>query len=571
MNPTLRSSRSSSFPASLVRWTGACAVAASLACGCGGEAGGLSRPDAGRGGDGGAGVDAFVDPGTDGDGDTLTDAQEGGGVVDTDADGIPDAADADSDGDGLSDADEAGDADTSTPPRDTDADGVPDFRDLDSDGDGLPDADEPGAGTDPRDADSDDDGVSDLVEVAAGTDPLAPGDSPRTRGDFFFVVPYGNPPDPARDTLVFGTDIRRADVHFMIDTSISMQEYIDTVRASLNTVVVPGVSAAIPDVAFGVGQFDVCPQSAYMPGVCRGIEQNLTSTPDAAAVGTALAGLTADCRGVHEPYAQSMWVWATGDTTRWPRMTRPTCAPGEVGLGCVRTGALPILVMIGDEPFDESFDTGGTSCASSACTTCAAFPTEADVLAAFAAIRGRVVVLGPTGRSAEWAPIVSGTGAVGTDGAPLIFRDAGAATVDAQIVDAIRTLARNTPLDITARARDVDDGAGDGVDATVFIERTEPNTAGGVADPMDAGVVCVGGLPTVDTDGDGLAETFSDVTPGVPVCFDIVARRNDTVAPTDRPQVFRAQIDVVGDGVTVLDTRDVYFLVPSRDGTSIPF
>jgi hypothetical protein len=541
-----------------------------LVAGCGGEDGGLSRPDAGRRGDGGVAVDAFVDPGTDGDGDTLTDAQENGGAVDTDADGTPDTADTDSDGDGLSDADEAGDADPSTLPRDTDADGQPDFRDLDADGDGLPDADETAAGTDPRDPDSDDDGVADLVEVAAGTDPRAPTDSPRTRGDFFFVVPYENPPDPARDTLVFGTDIQRADVHFFIDTSISMQGYIDTVRASLNSVVVPGVSASIPDVAFGVGQFDVCPQSAYMAGVCRGIEQNLTSTPDAAVVGTALAGLTADCRGVHEPYAQSMWVWATGDTTRWPRMRAPACALGEVGLGCVRAGALPILVMIGDEPYDESYDTSGTSCASSACTTCAAFPMEADLLAAFAAIRGRVIVLGPTGTSREWAPIVSGTGSVGADGAPLIFPDAGAATGDAQIVEAIRALARSTPLDITARARDVDDGAGDGVDATTFIERIEPNTTGGVADPTDATVVCVGGLPTSDVDADGFAETFPDVTPGVPVCFDIVARRNDVVMPTDRPQIFRAQIEVIGDGVTVLDTRDVYFLVPSRDGTSIP-
>ncbi len=573
MNPTLRSSPSSSFPASLVRWTGACAVAASLACGCGGEAGGLSRPDAGRGGDGGAGVDAFVDPGTDGDGDTLTDAQEGGGVVDTDADGIPDAADADSDGDGLSDADEAGDADTSTPPRDTDADGVPDFRDLDSDGDGLPDADEPGAGTDPRDADSDDDGVSDLVEVAAGTDPLAPGDSPRTRGDFFFVVPYGNPPDPARDTLVFGTDIRRADVHFMIDTSISMQVYIDTVRASLNTVVVPGVSAAIPDVAFGVGQFDVCPQSAYMPGVCRGIEQNLTSTPDAAAVGTALAGLTADCRGVHEPYAQSMWVWATGDTTRWPRMTRPTCAPGEVGprLRANRGAA---------DPRDDR----RRALRARVSTRAAPRARAARARPAPPSRRrsGRARGLRGDPRPRRRARPDGAIGGVGPDRERDGRRRHGWRAAHLPGCGRRRrwtrrswtrsARSRGTRRSTSPRGRVTWTTAlGDGVDATVFIERTEPNTAGGVADPMDAGVVCVGGLPTVDTDGDGLAETFSDVTPGVPVCFDIVARRNDTVAPTDRPQVFRAQIDVVGDGVTVLDTRDVYFLVPSRDGTSIPF
>ena len=111
------------------------------------------------------------------------------------------------------------------------------------------------------------------------------------------------------------------------------------------------------------------------------------------------------------------------------------------------------------------------------------------------AIRGRVIVLGPTGTSTEWAPIVTGTGAVGATGAPLIFPMAGSATVDAQIVDAIAQLASSTPLDITARARDVDDGAGDGVDATIFIERIEPNTTGGIADPTDPTVVCVGSAP----------------------------------------------------------------------------
>ena len=544
-------------------------VISALTAGCGAEPAGTRRDGGAR--DAAGSADGFVDPGTDGDGDTISDAQEGSGSVDTDADGVFDTSDDDSDGDGLLDADEAGDADPSTPPVDTDGDGRADFRDLDSDGDGLPDADEAGSGTDPRDADSDDDGVGDLVEVEARTDPRDPTDSPRTRGDFFFLVPYGAPPEPPRDTLVFDTNIQRADIHFMIDTSISMQGYIDTVRTSLISTVIPGVTAAIPDVAFGVGQFDVCPQSLHREGVCRGIEQDLTSSADAAAVATALGGLTADCSGVHEPYAQAMWVWATGDTSRWPRMAPPACAAGEVGLGCVRAGALPILVMIGDERYAESYNVAGAACSGSVCSSCASFPAEADILTAFAAIRGRVIVLGPTGSSAEWAPIVSGTGAVGSTGAPLIFPAAGSATVDAQIVDAIRQLAGSTPLDITARARDVDDGAGDGVDATIFIERIEPNTTGGIADPTDPTVICVGGLPTSDVDGDGLPETFPDVTPGVPVCFDIIARRNDTVMPTSAPQLFRAQVDVVGDGVTVLDTRDVYFLVPSRDGTVIPF
>ena len=526
-----------------------------------------SRGDAARqdtGTTSGLEVGSRTDPGTDGDGDTITDLQEGDGAVDTDADGVPDSMDDDSDGDGISDRDEAGDDVLTTLPRDTDADGRADFRDTDSDGDGLPDADEIAAGSDPRDEDSDDDGVSDLVEVAASTDPRDAADSPRARGDFFFLVPFEGAPTPARDTLVFATNIQRADVHFIIDTSISMQGYIDTVRTSLMTTVIPGITTAIPDVQLGVGQFDVCPQSSYSRSTCVGIEQTQTSTADTAAVNTALSSLTADCRPVHEPYAQAAWVWATGDTSRWPLMRAPSCPAGAVGLGCVREGALPILVVIGDERYSESHTVGGAPCEGSMCSSCESFPSAMDILDAFAAIRGRLLVLGPTGSSTEWAPLVRGTGAVGPSGAPLIFADAGEATVDAAVVDAISTLASSTPLDITARARDADDG--ESVDATIFIERIEPNTAGGVMDPRDPSIVCVAGLPTSDTDGDGRDETFPDVTPGTPVCFDIIPRMNTTVMPTAAPQLYRALVDVVGDGVTVLDTRDVYFVVPPIGG-----
>jgi hypothetical protein len=46
------------------------------------------------------------------------------------------------------------------------------------------------------------------------------------------------------------------------------------------------------------------------------------------------------------------------------------------------------------------------------------------------------------------------------------------------------------------------------------------------------------------------------------VCFDVVPRTNTTVAPLETPQMFRASVVVKGDGVTDLDTRDIFFLVP---------
>jgi hypothetical protein len=52
------------------------------------------------------------------------------------------------------------------------------------------------------------------------------------------------------------------------------------------------------------------------------------------------------------------------------------------------------------------------------------------------------------------------------------------------------------------------------------------------------------------------------VLPGTIVCFDIYPKRNETVPATTEPQTFLCDIDVMGDGFTVLDTRQVYFLVP---------
>ena len=531
----------------------------------------MNHHDTGTTRDGGTGgtdsgiarVDSNVDRTLDGDGDHINDFDEGSGLIDTDRDGIPDSMDLDSDGDGITDANEAGDTDPVTPPVDTDGDGIPDFRDLDSDGDGLSDMAEIAAHTSPTNPDSDGDGVGDLVEVTAHTDPNDPRSNPHASGDFFFLEPYMAPPSPARDTLVFSTNIRRADVFFMIDTSISMQAYIDTIRASLTSRIIPGVVAAIPDVHFGVGQFDICPPAAatHTPGTCRGIEVDQVSTGDTAAVGTALTSLTADCSGVHEPYAQAIVLWASGADARWPSVIAPACASG-VGLGCMRRDALPILLMIGDEAFTESYNTAGTACSSGGCATCATYPTVTQIITAVNGIAGRVMQLGPASMRSptEWGMIATGTGAVDATGAPLIFPAAGSTTVDAAVVTAISTLAASTPLDITAQARD---DTTDAINALSFISRLETNTHGGVTDPRDMTQICVGGLPVADLHPvDGVNDTFPNVRPGTPVCFDIVPAMNTTVMPGPDPILVRAYIDVLGDGITVLDTREVFFLIP---------
>ena len=58
------------------------------------------------------------------------------------------------------------------------------------------------------------------------------------------------------------------------------------------------------------------------------------------------------------------------------------------------------------------------------------------------------------------------------------------------------------------------------------------------------------------------AEVFQGVKPGTVVCFDVTPRQNSSVKASETPQVYKARVSVVGDGVTTLDTREILFLVP---------
>ncbi len=497
-----------------------------------------------------------ADSGTvlDTDGDGIPDAEESS--RDADGDGVSDADDDDIDGDGILNADELGDLDPKTPPRDSDGDGVPDYLDTDSDDDGVSDADEHAAGTDPTRADSDGDGVDDLIESAAGTDPLEGGSTPEKAGNFVFRVPFEKPPTPPEGTLVFQPEINRADVYFMMDSSKSMNVVIDRVRTNLTSTILPGVTQSIPDVFVGAGEFDQCPNQTLAAGDV-GIHHVSGTQASGAAVALDIATITAD-GGPSEPYGLAMWLWATGDTSKYPALMATQCPAGRLGYGCVRSDAVPILVMIGDEVYSQ-----GDLCD----------PGVPKIITAMNAIGAKLVVMGPTtklgtlgadGWNTSWRAIAKGTGSVDQKGNPLFFASANIDALEGdeagrEVVSALTTLADQLPLTLTTKARDLED---DGVDATQFIQRIDANGVGGVADPTDANRVCVGGLATSDRNRDSFDETFDSVKPGTPVCFDVIAKQNDSVPATAEPQLYKAAIDVVTSQGSVLDTREVFFLVP---------
>jgi len=531
----------------------------------------------------------------DSDGDTIGDLHEqrAGSDVDTDGDTVPDRHDEDSDGDGWTDAEEAGDDNPDTPPVNTDGDDYYDFQDFDSDADGLSDALEREHGTSRTDGDSDDDGVNDLIEVGYGSDPLDPEDNPRAHGDFVFVVPYNDPadppvpplePDPTMDTLVFSTDIRQADVFFAVDTTASMGGEIDNLVSSLSLDIIPAVETEIPDVWFGVGGFDDYPVGTYGEPGDRPFYLEQVMTPTTAEAQAAVERLTTHHgEDIPESHLSALTAIATGGGLDMYVEPQASCGAGEVGYPCFREHSIPIIVLITDAPFhngpsgDNPYDAGVLGFSA---------PAYADTRDALNAVHAKVIGVnsGSSPAAVHLQQLATDTGTVDISGNTLVFQIASTGVgLGTQVVTAIRTLANQVPIDIATEPEDDAsdfrclDGAGEPaaccpgpapcsghssvpVDAVLaFVDRIVPNLAGGVEDPENPGRICVGGL---DVDNPADPTYFINVTPGTTVCFDIYALRNETVPAVSEPQLFRALIHVIGDMVTILDTRDVYFLVP---------
>lgn len=532
----------------------------------------ISDEDEGRESDldtDGDGTPDYLD--VDSDNDLILDSAEG--AVDTDEDGTLDRHDADSDGDGISDLDEAGDDDLMTPPIDSDEDGTPNYRDSDSDDDGLTDEVEVEFGTDPTLGDTDGDGISDLIEFAAGSDATDPEDSPLTRGDFVFLVPFEEPAVPERDTLEFSTAIRAADVYFSFDTSTTMREEMDALRnvttgvpAILDALQCPQTDVACSD-TMGCGDDQVCAPTGFcaedpdVAGCLLDVQsgvgawdhidsfRNLISIqPDAVATAMAI------------PTAPDWWVApvqaaaCAADPANCTNADSLNCAITGVGCPGFRDDAVRIYVHISDANDECRCGTGRGGCGPTP-PRCAMFTT--DFVGSEFQRQGirflGLIGMGPaygdgtaTGIAREIG-IASGT--VDADGEPFVY-PANDAMVVNQSVEAIRAIVTSGQFDITILATDEPDDAGD---ALQFIERLEVNiTTEG----------CATEYPTRDTDGDMADDAFGGVQPGAEVCWDVVVRPNTTIEATREPQVFRALLTVSADG-SVVDTRVVFFLVPA--------
>ncbi|MCC6526455.1 MAG: hypothetical protein IT373_27655 [Polyangiaceae bacterium] len=514
----------------------------------------------------------------DADGDSIADAEEGG--IDFNGDGSANFRDLDADGDGIPDELEAGDADLATPARDTDGDGAPDFLDLDSDNDYVPDREEDKNGNgvvDPGEsspllADTDGDGTPDVVEVIAGSDPNDPSVN-IPAGDFYFVLPYQGPGQ--NGPLDFATTVKQADIFFSMDTTGSFGQEITALQTTLEQVIVPGIAAVVSDAAFGVGRFEDMPVAPFgLPGD-KPYELLRPVTTDIAAVTAGLALLPPAAGGLDIPEAgfEALYQWASG--TGIPALGYLPFAPPGIGGAGFRPDSLPIIVQITDATSHAASDYAGV--------VDGAHDRNAAV-AALQAIGARVIGIDslenvgtpddPRAYLEDLAiatkaliPPDVGTGEclTGVAGAPRAPVDVGGTLLcpvvfdvlpdgtglGTLIVDAVAQLATLGVLDISTRTVGQTQGLkGEvltpGHTTADFIKAVTP------VPPPPAGATISG-------------DVFLDVTPGSTVTFDVQGF-NDFQPSTLEDQLFAADIEVLGDAVTVLDVRGVYIIVPRASG-----
>jgi len=137
---------------------------------------------------------------------------------------------------------------------------------------------------------------------------------------------------------------------------------------------------------------------------------------------------------------------------------------------------------------------------------------------------------------------------------PLLFDvDSSGSGLGAAVADGIERLIDSVVIDVGARLVDDPSDPVNAVDE--FVERLEADA--GAPPPCAQGLVAVDINPP-----DGIPDTFVDVAPGTTVCFNVVVKSNATVPSSGVEQVYPATLEAIGDNVTVMEDRRVFFRVP---------
>jgi hypothetical protein len=472
----------------------------------------------------------------------------------------------------------------------------------DADGDGIGDAEDP-APTDPN-GDADSDGMPDAYEVYLGRDPLVPDAAPPD-DEWYYVLPMGGgavtrdiPPD-------IPMSVRSADVYFLIDVTGSMGGEIDNLKDTLTTVIIPGISAAIDDVQFGVGSYrDYADETDHDSSLDWPYQNILDITDDLTAVELAIDSLwTVSGIGIGGDYPESttaaLHAIATGAGLARGDCNGPTaatCPAGYRGYPCFRPGAQPIIVFVTDDAFHNgvvdtlypsrtpscyTYSTSGT-CGDHLCDDFTPVcPSLETVVTELNAIGARVIPIyssaypsskyghigswgtsyytplrWPTGLDTSTNYVIADgyytaleTGSVNSSGIPFVYKvRTDGSGLGAEVVNAVNSLVATMLLQVSSRWSDPDPAA---PDASVLISDVDP-------------VAC----SHCDSMNHATNEAVN-VYPGSTVTFR-VSLENTAIPAGSDPQEYDLLVEILDNGTSVLSSITVHVLVPAEHVDVVP-
>lgn len=548
---------------------------------------------------------------TDSDNDSIRDIHEGS--QDIDNDGVMNFRDLDSDGDGVGDTVEAGDADPVTVPGHCEAevdpvtgavrsDGYADFIDRDSDNDGLDDGAELEVGSDPCNIDTDGDGRGDLVEgayvrvncpggVGQDCDCATSAACGIPDEDYFLVLPYRGPAQTL--PLEFSTAIRVADIFFLTDTTGSMGGTLNNVKTTVTTAgtgLIDRIGETIPDAWFGGGQHDDMPFSSSgwgsPPDEPFILAIGMTPPENRSAVQTAFNAIMLHGGGDGaESSTVALHILMDGMGVTWTyrgssSYTLPNylgrCLDGGWGAACFRDAAMPIVIHFTDICSHNGPPGEDTGSCQPYEDVSPALPTWTEMIASLNRRGAKYVGVNASGTACTRVTAGSGyspcffmrrtaeeTGSVDIDENPLVYdlpNSTSSSVFADTIAGAIETIATRVPLDVDTGVRD-DPTDALGVDARQFISRRTPAcTAMPPITPCwtpPVGTAPEDAVAFVDS------STFFGVIPGTQVTF-VITFQNNFFPGTSQTEIFIAYIDVRAGGSAILDTRQVYIVVPAN-------
>ncbi len=490
----------------------------------------------------------------DSDGDGASDAIESGTSAwesqprDLDGDGVADYLDDDSDGDGFADRDEVGGGDTA---RDTDGDGMWDGADLDADGDGIPDADEALYGTDRLDPDSDGDSYTDGAELSAGTDPA---DSSSVIEGIYVTVPERT---NVEQSFEFTLSVSSGDIGFLLDTTCSMTGTLNSMASQFSQIVTQ-LQTQLPDAQYGVATFDDYNDGTH--GTTGDLVYSLVQpiTTDTSSVQSTLSSLSVH-NGVDGPEGSMEALYQALSGSGYDmncdgsygaaKDVRPFIASGSdpfngsggdnydgsvPGIGVnggmgFRDYALPVVVYVTDnymrDPENGYAAPGG----------CPGDAGRSDVVSAAGTLNASLIGIAVTSTLAvpQMNDLAGRTNSYAdTDGDGLVddklvfeWSGSGASALRTTIVDAITDLTNSVQFSTIVLEVDGDQHG--------FVENIDP-----------------------------ASYTLSSSVGGQKLDFSLTFR--GAVAAADSDQVYKLTLNVLGDGTVLLDTLDIYVLVPGR-------